>query len=687
MPSKLWAAALIAVSILPVVLAAERRALLPEPREVRYGTGQLAARGLSIRVASEPTAEDRFAAEALARCLSERSGSVVPATESNASDAGEAHKIIILKRTGLVDALPGFGEQPGSTSREAYRLKVTGQGADIEAASSAGLFYGVQTLCQLLAGRGDAAVLPAVEIRDWPALAYRGVMIDLSHGSLPTEDEVKRQLDFMARWKLNQYYFYNEASVQLDGFSILNPEGRYTKQQVLQLIAYGRQRHIDVVPCLELYGHLHDLFRLERFAGFSAVAHGSEFNPLRPEVTALLQNWIGQMADLFPSPFFHVGMDETWELEKFAQEKSGGASPGKIYLDHFKNVAAMVSAHGKHVMVWGDRFQKYPETIADLPPGTIVVPWDYGPTADYKPLVAPFGPRHVPLIVATGVTIWDQIAPDFDLSFDNIDTFLGTGRAYGLIGHMNTIWTDDAQGLIRPSFPGIAYGAAAGWQPTPPDRARFFSEYAPLVYPEEVAVEVARAMAALTSAETHLQKATASDTMHQFWADPLETLERSAAHRDELHRARLEAEDAQERLDKALALGGDVATLSGFRLQARMLDYAAMKFLYAVEMADFWRKLGPRPKKQDVEFLLFAEINAQNHSRIEDLLDEIAELKEDYRKVWLAEYTSYRLGTALGKWQSEFEYWWNLQRRLDSFAARFHDGDALPPFESFSSGR
>jgi hypothetical protein len=115
--------------------------------------------------------------------------------------------------------------------------------------------------------------------------------------------------------------------------------------------------------------------------------------------------------------------------------------------------------------------------------------------------------------------------------------------------------------------------------------------------------------------------------------------------------------------------------------------YAAMKFLYAVKMADFWRKLGPHPKGADVGFLLFAEINAQNHSRIEDLLDTVAELREDYRAAWLEEYTPYRLGTALGKWQPEFEYWWDLQRRLNRFAALFHDGDSFPPFESFSAER
>src|SRR5437899_889365 len=95
-------------------------------------------------------------------------------------------------------------------SREAYYLKVSPTGSEIRARTSAGLYYGVQTLSQLVEGVGPDAILPEVEIRDWASLAYRGMMMDMSHGPLLTEEEVKRQIDFLARWKANQYYFYSE---------------------------------------------------------------------------------------------------------------------------------------------------------------------------------------------------------------------------------------------------------------------------------------------------------------------------------------------------------------------------------------------------------------------------------------------------------------------------------------------
>ena len=83
----------------------------------------------------------------------------------------------------------------------------------------------------------------------------------MSHSQLPKIEEIKHQIDFLASWKANQYYFYSEGSIELDGYPLLMPDARYTKDQVKDIIAYGKERHIDVIPNMELYGHLHALCR------------------------------------------------------------------------------------------------------------------------------------------------------------------------------------------------------------------------------------------------------------------------------------------------------------------------------------------------------------------------------------------------------------------------------------------
>lgn len=146
---------------------------------------------------------------------------------------------------------------------------------------------------------------------------------------------------------------------------------------------------------------------------------------------------------------------------------------------------------------------------------------------------------------------------------------------------------------------------------------------------------------------------------------------------------RLLAEDAQEHFSRAMEQAEDPSTLSDLLLEARMLDYSGMKNLYAAEMADAWKELGAEPRREELRFWLIEEFSTHDHSRIQDLMDASGDLQQAYL-AWLDSYTPYRLGTVLGKWIAEFEYWWRLSRRFHDYAAGFHDGDTLRPLESFS---
>lgn len=672
---------LIGIFLLPAWGAAEHNPLLPRPQQIHYGPGQFPVRGLSIHFAAASTAEDRFAAQTLSAFLAERAAAPFPISESSALE-----RAIVLKRTAAADPLPVPDERPGPESREAYWLKVTPQGVEIRASSSAGLFYGVQTLCQLVEGRAAEAMLPEAEIHDWPSLAYRGTMVDMSHGPLPSEPEVKRQLDFLARWKANQYYFYNEASIELEGYPLLNPQGRFSKDQVRRIIAYGRERHIDVIPCLELYAHLHDLFRVERYSDLAALPHGGEFNPRNPRVAALLADWVEQFSRLFPSPFVHIGFDETWQIEKAAKQQGAGATPAKLFLEQLRNVAGLFEQRGKRVMAWGDMIVKYPEVVSDLPSGLMAVAWEYEPLESYDKWLGPLVAKRVPHLIATGVNSWNEVAPDFEKAFANIDTFLAAGRRSNAWGLLNTVWTDDAQILLRMSRPAIAYGAVAPWQSTPMERASFFADYARLVYPPKVAPEAASALAKLAQAEVHLQNVLGQDTMLALWEDPFASpsLKRSAEHREDLRQARLLAEDAQEHLLRALALGADPTTLNSLLLGSRLLDYAGSKFLNALEIAERWKELGPHPTAEQLWNEFDAEVSYQSHGRLADLMDAISELREPFRSAWLAEYTPYRLASVLGRWDAEHEYWRQMQARFQAFTRNFHEGEPLPPLESLT---
>jgi hexosaminidase len=184
---------------------ADHSPLLPRPQQAQYGTGSVRLGGMKIVFSSAPSAEDQFAASELSKYVEQRTGVQLPIGRSGDSTA--QGMTIVLDRVGATDqplALPG--DLPGPHSKEAYDLSVTEHGVRIHAQSSAGIFYGIQTLRQLIEGSGSDAVLPQVEIHDWPSVELRGTMVHISHRPLPTEKEIERELDFLARWKENQYY-------------------------------------------------------------------------------------------------------------------------------------------------------------------------------------------------------------------------------------------------------------------------------------------------------------------------------------------------------------------------------------------------------------------------------------------------------------------------------------------------
>jgi hexosaminidase len=668
---------------------ADHNSLLPRPQQVQYGSGSVSLGGAEIVVGSAASPEDQFAAAELSTYLEGRIGSR-PAIRA-AGGSGQSHVAITLVRAKGADqqlALPG--DLPGPDSKEAYELTVSNHGITIHARTSTGIFNGIQTLRQLVEGQGTGATVPTVTIHDWPSMAFRGTMVDISHGPLPSEKEIESQLDFLARWKANQYYLYTENSIEMKGYPLLNPGGQLTQDEVRRIVTYGRQRHIDVIPNFDLYAHQHDLFRIEKYSELSDEPHGSEFDPTNPKVLPLLTDWANQFSELFPSPFVSIGFDETFQIAE-AQTAAAAAAPTALFVKQLNTVAGLFQTHGKTVMAYDDIMVKYPDMIPELPKGLIAVAWYYtseDPT--YKRWLGPLVEHHVPHFVQPGVMSYDNIAPDYETTFANIDTFLAAGRRSGAQGLVNSIWSDDAELLLRMSLPGMAYGAAAPWQTPPMTPSTFFSDYAQAMYSPAVAPDVANALTNMSKAELSIQKVVGNEqTMFGIWEDPFLPKYRASlpTHRQDLHDARMAAEAAEESLMHAAKEGGDPATLNSLMIGSRLLDYAGEKFQTPLDLEGLWVKLGTKhPVSERWWNEWESQVTHYDHSYLMDLMDRITDLKSAYQAEWLQEYEPFRMGTALGRWDAEDEYWRLAQDRLRNFNDQSHEGDVLPPLYTIMEG-
>jgi hexosaminidase len=174
--------------------------------------------------------------------------------------------------------------------------------------------------------------------------------------------------------------------------------------------------------------------------------------------------------------------------------------------------------------------------------------------------------------------------------------------------------------------------------------------------------------------------------MIAMWCNPFDParMQKETTHLADLRQARLLAEDAEEHLDRALEAGADPLTLSSLRFGSRLLDYAAQKFQTVPELEEMWTKLGPKRPVDQLWWNNWASmVIYPDHSRLADLEDTITELRSQYRAEWTAEYLPYRLDSALGHWDMEYQFWASIQARLLDFSESSHEGEPLPKLESF----
>jgi hexosaminidase len=138
------------------------------------------------------------------------------------------------------------------------------------------------------------------------------------------------------------------------------------------------------------------------------------------------------MGALFPSPWCHIGFDEPWELERAGNDGSGG-DPKKLYTDVLAEVAAVLQQRGKQVLFWADLnsgaelFNRYPDLLTLLPRNVIAVPRYYDADLDFTKMVEPFAETRIPQVIGTGIWGWDELTPDFEVTFANLNGFLEAG--------------------------------------------------------------------------------------------------------------------------------------------------------------------------------------------------------------------------------------------------------------------
>jgi hexosaminidase len=664
--------------------------LLPAPRESHFdGAADLPSK-ISVAVPGRDS-QDEFAARDLEDTLKQMP---VDPEESRADAARPAYRISLLRndaaeaRTLMTRSNLTFDS---AMEPEGYILVIDQHEATIIGATSAGVFYGVQTFKQLIPIGGAPHVLPTGTIRDWPAMKYRGVDDDLSRGPFPTLAFQKNQIRVFASFKINIYSPYFEHTLLYPDHPLAAPPGSaLTPAEAADLVAYARQYHVTVVPEQEAFGHLHHVLKYDLYADEAETPHGHVLAPGQPGTLPLIKDWFTQIATEFPSPFIHIGADETFELglgRTHDEVQQKGYGP--VYVDFLKQIHDTLAPLNRRLLFWGDIGDANPDAVPGLPKDMIAVPWNYANRPSFDALIEPFAKAGMETWVSPGDANWNEVYPVAKTALWNIQGFVRDGQRLGSTGALTTVWNDDGEGLFNMDWYGVLFGAVASWQPGESSIANYQDAYGE-VFHRDASGKIGTAQKELMAAQEDLQTAsTGANSDQLFWMDPWSALGQAASAKllPQIRDMRTHAENAivllaQAQQENQKLLEPDAVT--AMDLGARRLDLIGLKFELAQEIAaNYTKALAQQHDKtqQQSTSLLLEEISSMN-GRCQDLRDAFSAAKGEYSQVWLAENRPYWLNNVTVRYDLEIERW---QQRGNQFAAAlqaWRNGQDLPPAES-----
>jgi hexosaminidase len=363
--------------------------IVPLPKEIQRGNGEFTLRPDTSIYVIHGNAEIIKTAHYLADTLFPATGYKLPVKEFN--ELKPINNAIYLTTQGATSDL----------SNEGYTLNSTSQNIIIRANTDTGVFYGVQSLRQLLPPQIFSPhiskvtwKIPSVNIKDYPRFPYRGVLLDVARHFF-TVEEIKRLLDLMAIHKLNVFHWhltddegwrieikrypelttvgawrgYNEALPPALGSGTKRYGGFYTQEQIRDIVNYAAARHITIVPEIDMPGHaramMQSLPRLlidpEDHSVYSSVRgfHDNTLSPCLPSTYTVVENILTEVAQLFPGPFIHVGQDErpsgAWEKSPacMAMMKKLGYKDADQLQNYFaKKVQQFLASKNKRMGAW-----------------------------------------------------------------------------------------------------------------------------------------------------------------------------------------------------------------------------------------------------------------------------------------------------------------------------------------------
>lgn len=313
----------------------------------------------------------------------------------------------VVSKINLVLGVP----DPKNFNKESYYLSVDENRIEINAISNQGLFYGLQTLIQLLPiKKAEEIKLPSVQVFDSPKYAWRGMHLDCVRHFFPKEF-IKKYIDYLAMYKMNTFHWHltddqgwrieikkypklTEVGAWRNGsmighytdqkFDDKRYGGFYTHDDIKEIVTYANQRHITIVPEIEMPGHA--MAALAAYPEYSCTGGPFEvgktwgvledvFCP-REETFTFLENILTEVIDLFPSEYIHIGGDESpkvrWKACSHCQKRIKAENlkdEHELQSYFIQRIEKFVNKKGRKIIGWDEILE------GGLAPNAAVMSW------------------------------------------------------------------------------------------------------------------------------------------------------------------------------------------------------------------------------------------------------------------------------------------------------------------------
>jgi hypothetical protein len=367
-----------------------------------------------------------------------------------------------------------LAHEPGATRPQGYRLAVGQEGIRIVGGDAAGVFYGAQTLAQLIELFPRA--LPCLRIEDWPDFPNRGVLLDISRNRVPTMSTLFSLVDQLAGWKINQLQLYTEHTFAYrDHPQVWAAASPMTGEEIRELDGYCRAHFIELVPNQNSFAHLrpwlvHEPYRrLAECPDGCDTAWGEFVEPFTlfpsEESLVFIRSLYDELLPHFSSRQLNSGCDEPVDLGQGRSRAAvGERGLPSVYLEFVLRLYRDLKARGVTMQMWGDVIAGHPSLAGEIPQDLIVLEWGYEaehPFDDHCRALAEAGIQHY---VCPGTSSWNSIAGRTENAVANLRNAAESGLKHGALGYLVTDWGDNGHWQPVPvSYAGLGYGAAMAW--------------------------------------------------------------------------------------------------------------------------------------------------------------------------------------------------------------------------------